>query len=339
MPPWVPARIQSVLPADWEVVVLDDPSEGTGDGALRVPPFVLAAVQDADVYMGYGIPEEILRAAPRLRWAHSGTAGVWSSLTPSMRASSVVLTNSAGVHAVPIAETVLGMILYFGRGLDLAVGAQTRGTWETAAFWGKDAPMAELSRGTVGVLGFGGLGREVAWRAAALGARVLGLRRREGECGEVALPPTVRPDGRPATATVLRGSSGLETLLAESDYLVLAAPHTAETLGMLDRHALARMKPSAVLINVARGALVDEEALVELLTEGRLRGAALDVFSSEPLAEGHALWKLPNVLLMPHVSAVSHGFWEREAALIVENLRRFLAGEPLLNEVDKRAGY
>jgi phosphoglycerate dehydrogenase-like enzyme len=145
--------------------------------------------------------------------------------------------------------------------------------------------------------------------------------------------------GEEGHATVLHGPAGLARLLEESDYLVLAAPGTPETRGMIDRDALARMKPGAVLVNVSRGTLVDEDALVEALSGGGLRGAALDVFQSEPLREGHPLWSLPNALLTPHVSAVTRAFWERETELIVENLRRFSAGEPLLNVVDKRAGY
>jgi phosphoglycerate dehydrogenase-like enzyme len=342
MPAWVPDRIRGALPGGAELVVIEAASDGSGDGSARVDPHVLAEVADADVYMGYGIPAEVLRRGARLAWVHSGAAGVGGSLTPEMLASDVVFTNSAGVHASPIAETVLGMILHFARGLDLAARAQARGRWEASAFLDGAAPIVELGRSTVGVVGFGGIGRAVAGRAAALGARVFALRRTPQGTGEVPLRAPAEGARRApvvGTATVASGPEGLAALLRRSDFVVLAAPGTAETRAMIDRGALARMKPTAVLVNVSRGALVDEAALYESLASGKLRGAALDVFAVEPLPDGHPLWSLPNVLITPHVSAVTRAFWEREVDLVTENLRRFQAGEPLRNQVDKRAGY
>ena len=338
MPPWVPERIRSALPAGAELVVLDLPADGTGDGALRADPALLAAVEDADVYLGYGVPAEVLRRGSRLRWVHSASAGVGSSLTPEMMASPVLFTNSAGVHAPPMAETVLAMILHFGRGLDLAVREQALGRWGAEAFYAGEAAVTELSSATVGIVGFGGVGREVARRAAALGARVLATRRSRG-AGSEDLETVGGGASQPAAARLLHGPEALARLLEESDYLVLAAPLTTRTRGILGREALHRMKPSAVVVNVSRGALVDEQALVEALREGRLRGAALDVFAAEPLPAGHPLWALPNVLLTPHVSAVTRGFWEREVELVVGNLRRLVEGRALWNLVDKRAGY
>jgi len=338
MPPWVPERIRSALPAGAELVVLDLPADGTGDGALRADPALLAAVEDADVYLGYGVPAEVLRRGSRLRWVHSASAGVGSSLTPEMMASPVLFTNSAGVHAPPMAETVLAMILHFGRGLDLAVREQALGRWGAEAFYAGEAAVTELSSATVGIVGFGGVGREVARRAAALGARVLATRRSPG-AGSEDLETVGGGASQPAAARLLHGPEALARLLEESDYLVLAAPLTTRTRGILGREALQRMKPSAVVVNVSRGALVDEQALVEALREGRLRGAALDVFAAEPLPAGHPLWALPNVLLTPHVSAVTRGFWEREVELVAGNLRRLVEGRALWNLVDKRAGY
>jgi phosphoglycerate dehydrogenase-like enzyme len=322
--------------------MIEAASDGSGDGSARVNPVVLEGVSDADVYMGYGIPSEVIQRGKRLRWVHSGAAGVGSSLTEEMLASDVLFTNSAGVHASPMAETVLGMILHFARGLDLAVRAQAAGRWDNASFYDADAPLTELGRSTVGIVGFGGIGRAVAARVAALGARVLALKRRSEGTGDIPLEGPRASDGRIRTvgaARVASGEAALRELLAVSDYLVVTAPSTPETIGMIGARELARMKPTAVLVNVSRGALVDEADLVQALARGRLRGAGLDVFAREPLPEGHPLWKLPNVLITPHVSAVTRAFWERESALIAENLRRFQAGEPLLNLVDKRAGY
>lgn len=319
------ARIREALPADWQAVTIRAAVDGSADGAGAASPEALAAVADAEVYLGMGIPAEILRAGPGLRWVHSATAGVGGSLSPEMLDRDVVFTNSAGVHSPPMAETVLGMMLHFARGLDAAVRARARGEWDAGWFHGGDSPVRELGRSTVGVIGYGGVGRAVAAHAAALGARVLALKR----------SPAEAPDG----IELLYGRGGLDRLLAESDYLVLTVPETPQTRGLIDDAALEAVKPGAVLVNVARGGVLDEDALVRALDDGRLRGAALDVFAAEPLPPEHPFWRLPNVLLTPHVSATTPHFWERQTALIVDNLRRYLDGRPLRNVVDKRAGY
>lgn len=324
LPDHVVASIRSAAP-DWDVTVVDAATSGTGDGAHRASPAALDAVRaGAEVYMGFGVPAELLGAGSTLRWVHSGAAGVRGSLTPAMRDSDVVFTNSAGIHGPPVAETVIGYLLHFARGLDHAVRSQHEARWDTSVFDAEDAPVRELSASTVGVVGLGGIGREVARRAKALGARVVGTRRR---------PEPV--DG----VELLRGSDGLDRLLAESHYVVLTVPETEETAGFVDAGALARMRRGAVLVNVSRGGLVDEAALVAALESGRLRGAALDVFATEPLPDGHPLWHAPGTLITPHTSAYTHRFWEREAELLLDNLRRYRAGEPLRNVVDKAAGY
>lgn len=318
--------IRAVVP-DWDLVVVEAAADGTGDGGVRAADVALEAVRaGAEVYMGFGVPAELLRAGDSLRWVHSGAAGVRGSLTPEMLASDVVLTNSAGIHGPPVAETVIGYLLHFARGLDHAVRAQHHQRWDKRPFDAADAPVHELSRSTVGVVGLGGLGREVARRAVALGARVVGTRRRPGPVGL---------DG----VEVLHGETALDRLLERSDHVVLTVPETPETRGMIGADALARMRPGAVLVNVARGGLVDLDALRRALEAGRLRGAALDTFPQEPLATDDPIWSTPGVLITPHTSAYTHAFWERETALIVDNLKRYLAGEPLRNVVDKHAGY
>ncbi|MEW5931804.1 MAG: D-2-hydroxyacid dehydrogenase [Gemmatimonadota bacterium] len=325
LPDWALAEIRAAFPAEWDVVVVDAHSDGRGDGGGPSPE-ALAAVRGAEVYMGYGIPPELFRAAgDGLRWVHSGAAGVGGALYPEMRDSRVVLTNSAGMHAEPIADTVLAMALHFARGLDFAVRAQAERRWDKEPFEAADAPVRETEELTVGILGLGGIGRAVARRFAALGARVLATRRSGGDA----------PEG----VELVRGEDALGRLLEASDVLVVAVPDTPETRGMLGRAELERLPHGAVLVNVARGRVLDEEALVEALRGGRLRGAALDVFSREPLPAESPLWGLSNVLVTPHVSGTSHRFWRRETGLVVENVRRYLAGEPLLNTVDKHAGY
>lgn len=324
LPDWVVSEIEGALPSGWELVVVEAGATGTGDGGIRATGAALEAVRDAEVYMGFGVPAELLRNGPRLRWVHSGAAGVGGSLTPEMLASDVVFTNSAAIHGPPVAETVLGYLLYFARGLDLAVEGQSRGAWAKDRFDASDSPVRELSRSTVGVVGVGGLGREVAWRARALGARVLGTRR--------------RPEGVEGVE-VLQGDGALDTLLEASHYVVLTVPETRETRGLIGRRELERMRPDGVLVNVARGRLVDSDALLEALEGGRIRGAALDVFAREPLPAADPLWRAPRLLITPHTSAYTHAFWERESALLLDNLGRYLEGRPLRNVVDKQAGY
>lgn len=326
MPAWVADEVRAALPPGWRTDVLQAPADGRGDGGAPHPE-AAAALPGAEVYFGYGMPPELLRAAcPTLRWVHSAAAGVAGTLHAEMRASPVVLTNSAGIHAPAIADTVLASMLHFARGVDFAVRAQAERRWDPAPFFAAHSPVRELADATVGLVGFGGIGREVAQRARALGMRVLAIRRSNASAA---------PNG----VQLLTGSAALEQLLPQSHYLVVAAPETAQTRGMLGAHELALLPSDAVLINVARGRVVDEHALATALRAGRLRGAALDVFAHEPLPAASPLWDLANLLLLPHVSGVSHRFWRREADLMLDNLRRYLAGEPLRNVVDKTAGY
>jgi phosphoglycerate dehydrogenase-like enzyme len=237
----------------------------------------------------------------------------------------VVLTNSAGVHAEPMADTVLAMALHFVRGLDFAVRAQAERRWWKAPYEAADTPVRELAECTMGIVGLGGIGAAVARRAVALGMRVVASRRRGSEG-----PPGVE---------VFSGAGALERVLERSDVLVLTVPLTEETRGMIGARELARLPPGATVVNVGRGGVLDESALMEALRGGRLRGAALDVFEREPLPAESPLWGLANVLIIPHVSPTSHRFWRRQTDLIVENIQRYLAGRPLRNAVDKRAGY
>ena len=321
-------RLRAALSFGWELVRIRSQSTGRGDGVATISPETLEAVRDAEVYLGYGAPEPVLRAAEGLRWIHSGTAGVSSAITPLLRESGAIFTNSAGVHAPAVAESALAMMLHFARGLDVAVRAQAAGEWRAEAFEALPPVVRELAGATLGIIGYGSIGRETARRACDLGMQVVGLRRRAG-----------REPASDGLASIVSGRAGLDRVLAESDYIVVAAPETRETRGMIDGPALERMRTGAVLVNVSRGALVDEEALVRALRSGRLRGAALDVFATEPLPASSPLWRLPNVLITPHVSSFTTRFWEREAELILDNLGRYMKGRPLRNVVDLGAGY
>jgi len=346
LPDWAAAEIAAALGPGWELVHVQEPVSGRGDGG-GAGSEALAAARRAEIIMALGLPRELLQAAltsPRaLRWIHSGSAGVRSLLHPELVASDVVLTNSAGVHAPPIAEAVLGMVLHFGRGFDFAVRSQARREWGKQPFEYDRSAAREVSGTTLGILGYGGIGREVAWRARGLGMEVIALRRRQQPAADTpdtgVAVRTGTPDGPLTPRTDVELVPDLDTLLARSDYLVIAVPSTAETRGLLGAAELARLRPGAVVINVARGDVADEPALIAALRSRHLRGAGLDVFAHEPLAPASELWSLDNVLITPHVSGTTSRFWRRELDLITDNIGRYLAGRPLRNEVDKVLGY
>jgi phosphoglycerate dehydrogenase-like enzyme len=350
IPDWAVEEIRGALPGGWSLWRAATPADGSGDGVGGAHPEVLEAIRGATVYIGFGIPAAVLREGREsLEWVHSAAAGVGGSLHREMRESRVRFTNSAGIHGPPMAETVLGMLLHFYRGLDFAVEGKGRAEWSTGPFFDAATPVRELGNSTVGILGYGGIGREVARRLRPLGTRVLGLRRRPpeetGPAEGPADPASASPAGNGEEirddlgVELLHGEEGLARLLRESEALVVTVPETPATRGLLHGERLRALPPGALLVNVARGGIVDEEALLELLEAGHLRGAALDVFATEPLPGGSPLWRHPRVLITPHVSAVSRAFWRREVDLVVENFQRLLEGNPLLNEVDRDAGY
>jgi phosphoglycerate dehydrogenase-like enzyme len=327
IPPARVADIGAALGKQWELIEIRTPASSDGDGASGSgSPEAIAAAAGAEIYIGYGIAAGVAVAGKAtLRWVHSGTAGIGSSIA-QLRGTGIQLTNSAGVHAEPMADWVIASIAYFSRGLDRMATAQREGRWAREEFADHADTLRELRDVRVGILGLGGIGNAVARRAVSLGMPVAGVRRSPQRGG----PPGVRWIG------ALRD---LPRLAAESDCLVIAAPHTAETAGAVDRSVLERLPQRALVINVSRGSLLDETALLALLDSGRVAGAALDVFATEPLPSGHRFWTHPRVLMSPHVSAVTSRFWERETALIVDNIKRYLAGAPLTNLVDLEAGY
>ena len=323
--PEVVAAIRGAALGDWEVVEVAAPINSDGDGSGGSPEAV-AAARGAEIYLGFGLPPGVIDAGREtLRWAHTCTAGV-GSILDRLRGSRIVLTNSAGIHAEPIADWVLAAIAYFARAFDVLEQAQAERRWAQDVFGDRTVRVRELARLRVGIFGLGGIGSAAARRALALGMRVAGVRRHPAAGG----PPGVAWVG---------GPGDLGRLAAESDVLVIAAPRTTGTDGAVGRAVLERLPPGAVVINVSRGALLDGDALLDLLDRQALRGAALDVFATEPLPPAHPLWAHPRVLVSPHVSPVTDHFWEREAALILENLGRYLAGSPLRNVVDPDAGY
>ena len=295
-----------------------------------------AAYAQAEVlYTAFGLPAP--EQAPALRWVQANFAGVNNWLGhPLLARPGLRVTTASGVHGVVMGEHVLLMLLAFAHELPTLTRAQAAREWQANRV---SHTLRELRGATLGILGYGSIGREAARQARALGMRVLASKRNVAQRADTGwfLPGT----GDPAGELVERfyGPDDWRAMLPECDYLVIAAPLTPGTHHLLDAAALAAMRPTAVVVNVARGDLVDEAALIDALQAGRLGGAALDVFAREPLPADSPLWALPNVILTPHIAGHTPAYASRAMTLFAENVRRYLAGEPLLNTVDPRAGY
>jgi phosphoglycerate dehydrogenase-like enzyme len=277
----------------------------------------------ADVAFTPFIDRDVFASASRLRWVQSPAVVVGSLMFPELLASPVVITSARGIRARSIAEHVLGVTIALARAMPAALRAQAAHRWAQDDL---ETEARTLQGQRMGIVGLGAIGLEVVKIAAPFGFRISAIRRRASEAPPEGVETVWTPDRLP-------------DLLAQSDVVVLAAPHTPETKRLIRRAQLDQMKRGALLINVARGKLVDDEAVVEALRDGRLGGAALDVFSQEPLDASSAYWDLPNVIITPHTSGAMKDYWTPLVALFSDNLRRFEKGAPLLNVVDKVAGY
>jgi phosphoglycerate dehydrogenase-like enzyme len=302
--------------------------EGLADGTLDDVEVMLRGWLSSEAF------DRLLVRAPRLSWVHSATSGVERALTPAALERGLIVTNARGVFSRPIAEYVLMMILSVSRRLPQLLELQRERTWQPLEG-------AELRDVTVGIIGLGSIGRAVGALATAFGCRVVAVRRRtdpDGSAGASAADDGERSFGEVMLDRV-GGPDTLPELLAESDFIVLAAPLTPQTEDMINDETLAMIKPGAWLINVARGRLVDERALLRALRDGPLGGAILDTFRDEPLPPMSSFYDLPNVIVTPHTAWSSGRVLDRSVELFCENLRLFARGEPLINVVDPTAGY
>ncbi|HEY8394742.1 MAG TPA: D-2-hydroxyacid dehydrogenase [Thermaerobacter sp.] len=305
-------RIRRVAP-EAEVAVL--PHRQASAGELD------RAFERAEIAFLFGgeLTASRLRRATRLRWIQAAYAGVDRLLeaAPELRRHPALLTNARGMHAATIADHVFMFMLAWARRLPAYLDQQRRHEW-------KRQPVRELAGETLTVVGLGAIGREVARRALAFGMRVMGVRRRPEPVPGV--DPVVTPDQ-------------LRRVLAPAQWVVVSAALTPETRHLIGAAELAAMRRDAFLINVSRGAVVDEQALIRALRDGTIAGAGLDVFADEPLPPGHPFWDMDNVLITPHIAGNMRDYIGRAVDLFTENLARFLRGEPLLNQVDKELGY
>ena len=295
---------------------------------------------EAEVLYTNGLLPEPAQA-PRLRWVHIHTAGVDHLLAhPLFAEDKIVFTNASGIHATNIAEYVFMMMLVFGHRLPTLLAYQREHRWPAEERNTTLVPL-ELRGSTLGIVGYGSIGREIAHVAQVFGMEVLAVKRDvrqpEDTGDRYILPGTGDPEG--TYFHRLYPPEALVSMVRECDFVVLAVPLTDTTRGMVNAEVLAAMKPTAYLINVSRGDVVDEEALVHALQEEKIAGAALDVFATEPLPAESPLWGLPNVILSPHIAGDMADYNEKAAHLFAENLKRYVAGETLLNQVDRTRGY
>jgi phosphoglycerate dehydrogenase-like enzyme len=280
---------------------------------------------DTDIFVGYSLRAEQLTHAKKLKWIHSTAAGVAQLMYPELGDSGIVVTNPSGVFSRPMAEHTMGLLLSLARNFPDSTRHQDRSHWGQQEIWDKPQRLTELSGQVLLIVGFGSIGRELAKRARAFDMRVWGVTR-SGK-------------GDTTHAEKIVAAHQLEEALPHADYVVIAAPETSETRHLIGARQIARMKPGARLINVGRGSLLDESALIHALETGALGGAALDVTSVEPLPPESPLWKVRNLFITPHTSAVSDRLWHRETALLMDLLERWFEGREMFNQIDFARGY
>jgi phosphoglycerate dehydrogenase-like enzyme len=275
---------------------------------------------EAEIIYGLLLPHNLLSRAPKLKWIQTISAGVNRFTGTDIWNSPVILTSASGIHATPIGEFVLGFMLMFAKRAPLFIRSQLKHEWTRLM-------PTVLRDKTVGIVGLGHIGREVARLAKAFGMRVIATRRSAG------------PSSRARNVDRLLPVRQLKQLLSESDYVVVATPLTPETTGLIGLAELKAMKPTACIINIGRGGIIDETALIQALDDGEIAGAGLDVTATEPLPMDSPLWDRDNVIISPHISGGMEDYMQRATDLFCENLKRYIGGKRLINIVDKKRGY
>ena len=280
---------------------------------------------DTDIFVGSSLKADQLHNAKKLKWVHSTAAGVAQLMYPELRDSGILVTNPRGIFSVPMAEHTIGLLVAMARNFPDSVRFQDKSTWGQQQMWDMPQQLTELNGKILLIVGFGSIGHELAKRAKAFDMRVWGVTR-SGK-GDASLAERIVP------------ASQLQTVLPEADYVVIATPETAETKQLIGEKEVSSMKRGSRLINVGRGSLLDEAALIAALQTGQLGGAALDVTATEPLPADSPLWKTPNLFITPHTSAVSDRLWERETEMLLDLLERWFGGREMTNIADLTRGY
>ena len=284
-----------------------------------------AELPDADIFVGFFLSPEQFATARNLKWMHITAAGVSQMIRPDVRRRGIVITNARGVHTIPMAEHAMGMMVGMAHKFPEAIRAQIARRWAQEEMWNTPPRPSELRGRILVLIGLGAVGREIARYAKGFGMHVWAVTR-SGR-------------GDPNLAERIFPASDLDRVLSEADYAIVAAPETPRTRAMIGAKQFAAMKPSAFLLNLSRGSLVDEAALTDALQKRRIAGAAIDVTEREPLPSDSPLWALENVFITPHTSAATEELWDRQTNLLIENLERWFAGRELINLVDQDLGY
>jgi len=311
-PQWFSERLRTDFP-QLEVVQLPDYERITEE------------IADADLAIAWSLRGDQIAAAKKLRWIHSTAAAVHALMSPELRASDIVVTNARAVHGPVVAEHAMSLVFAMAKRLPEAAKFQALQHWAQQEICETVPRPRELEDATIVIVGFGSIGTSLAKLARALGMRVVAVRE--------------HAEKRSDLADAMYGFEDLNRALGEGDFVVLATPVTEKTRHLMNAERLEHLKADAYLINVGRGVLIDEEALQHALRAKRFAGAALDVTAEEPLPPGSPLWTAENVFITPHTAGFAEKMWERHYVAYTENLRRYLAGEPLLWMVDKNAGY
>lgn len=276
-------------------------------------------IADTDILVTWGTMDirPLHLTAPKLKWIHALSAGVESLTYPEIQSDNTLLTNSRGIHGIPISEHVLAMLLAFTRGLNVFIRQQANKVW-------KRSPVEEIHDKTIGIVGLGSIGREIAKKAKGMGMHVVASKRTMTT--EIFVDKLYAPNQ-------------LDELLAVSDFVVVCLPLLEETKNLFTLKEFSAMKPSAYFINVARGPIINEKDLITALEEGLIKGAGLDVFDHEPLPDTSPLWDMKNVIITPHLAALSPNYLDRAIKLFADNLARFIQHKEMLNVIDKTKGY
>lgn len=281
-------------------------------------------LSDTDIFVGYSLRPKQLADANKLKWIHSTAAGVAQLMYPELRDSGITVTNASGIFSIPMAEHTMGLLIALARNFPDSVRHQDRAVWSQQQLWDIH-PLSELNGKLLLIVGYGSIGHQLARRAKAFGMHVWGVSR-TGK-GDATLAEKIVP------------ISQLREVLPHADYVVVSAPETPETHHLIGAEELALLKPTAYLLNVARGSLLDQSALIAALEKRKIAGAALDVSDPEPLPADNLLWRTPHLFLTPHTSAISDRLWPRQTDLLLDLLQHWFAGRELFNQVDLSRGY
>jgi len=285
-----------------------------------------AELRDTEVIFTISLRPTQFTAARQLRWIHAPTAAVHQFMFQELIQSQVVLTNSTEVHGPVVAEHVMALIFALAKKIPQAALLQREKVWGQESMWNEGQHLREIAGATLGLIGVGSIGRRVAQMASGLGMKVIAVREHVQK-------------GTPQGVQAVYSAAELDRLLAQSDFVVMAAPLLTATERLMNAERFEQMKPDAFLINVGRGPQVDEAALAEAIRKRQIAGAALDVFDQEPLPADSPLWDLDTLLITPHTAGLTEKLWQRHYDLFSENVRRYMAHQPLQSVVDKHAGY